>query len=83
MIGGKNYSSKSGERLITESSYYDCTYRTHVFCPSQKYNKKTEICESWYDKVKKYKIGENQTSCDGFYKDLDSKLRDYYEVSLS
>lgn len=48
----------------------------------QKYNERTAVCESWYEKVKTYKIGEGQTTCAGFYTDLDSRIKDYYEVYI-
>ncbi|XP_071158231.1 rifampicin phosphotransferase-like [Mytilus edulis] len=55
--------------------------RLNTFISSfSKYNERTAVCESWYEKVKTYKIGEGQTTCAGFYTDLDSRIKDYYEI---
>ncbi|CAC5406724.1 unnamed protein product [Mytilus coruscus] len=55
--------------------------RLRTFLSSfSKYKERTDVCESWYEKVKTYKIGEGQTSCAGFYTDLNSRIKDYYEI---
>lgn len=55
--------------------------RIAVFLASfGKFKDRGSRCDAWFDRVKNYTIGEGTTCCKEFYKDLDSKIKDYYDI---